>query len=208
MQPTLPLDGVTPRIPRSVLWRVLARATTSSVALVGVYYLAPLDSTSAASAVAFGVGLVAVALLVAWQVRAVLAAEYPMLRSIEALAVTLPLYVVLWSVAFVLLSLADPAAFSEELDRTDGIYLTVSVLATVGFGDIVGTTEWARAAVTVQMVTNLVLVGLVLRVFVGAAQLGRSRRDLEAQARHEPVGPGAGSPGGAGPTGSSTPRVR
>ena len=197
MQPTLPADGVAPRIPRSVLWRVLARATTSSVALVSVYYLAPLDRTSAATAVAFGVGLVAVALLVAWQVRAVLAAEYPMLRSIEALAVTLPLYVVLWSVAFVLLSLADPAAFSEELDRTDGIYLTVSVLATVGFGDIVGATEWARAAVTVQMVTNFVLVGLVVRVFVGAAQLGRTRRDLEAQAREDPVGPGAQErPGG------------
>ncbi|MEP7764682.1 potassium channel family protein [Sanguibacter sp. 25GB23B1] len=170
-------------LPRGVLPRVVARATTSSASLVGVYYLAPLDGTSTGTVVAFVVGLVAVVGLVGWQVRAVLAAPYPLLRSIEALAIIMPSSVVLWSVAAVVLSRYDPAAFSEVLDRTGALYLTMSVLATVGFGDVVAVTDGARALMTVQMVGNLLLVGVVVRLFVGAAQPGRSMRDDE---RREP----------------------
>lgn len=197
VQPTVRVDAVAPVIPRGVLWRVLARASLSSVSLVVVYYLLPLEGTTTTTAVLFVLGLLAVVALVTWQVRAVLAAPYPLLRSIEALAVIMPLYVVLWAVAFVVFSRSIPSAFSEVLDRTDGLYLTVSVLATVGFGDVVAVSEGARAAVTIQMVANLVLVGLVVRVFVGAVQLGRSRRDVAGS-----VG-SAGDEGTAGSAGSA-----
>lgn len=186
MEPTERAGTSVRLLPRGVVARVAARATASSVSLVGVYFLAPLDGTATGTAVAFVAGLVAVVVLVGRQVRAVLTAPYPLLRSIEALAIIMPLYVVLWSVAFVVLSRSDPSAFSEPLDRTGALYLTVSVLATVGFGDVVAVTDWARALVTVQMVGNLVVVGVVVRLFVGAAQLGRSMRDVEGHERHEP----------------------
>jgi voltage-gated potassium channel len=49
------------------------------------------------------------------------------------------------------------------------------VFATVGFGDITPVTELARILTTVQMVGDLVLIGLVLRVFLTAVERGRRR---------------------------------
>ena len=51
----------------------------------------------------------------------------------------------------------------------------VTVFATVGFGDISAVSSVARVLVTVQMVGDLVLIGLVLRVFMTAVDRGRRR---------------------------------
>ena len=58
---------------------------------------------------------------------------------------------------------AQPAQFSEPLTRLDAAYFTVTIFATVGFGDIVAVSEAARAVATVQMVGDLVIVGVVAR---------------------------------------------
>ena len=63
------------------------------------------------------------------------------------------------------------------MTRLDSMYFTVTVFATVGFGDITAVSQGARAVTTVQMMGGLVLVGLIARVIVGAVQVGRSRRD-------------------------------
>jgi hypothetical protein len=47
-------------------------------------------------------------------------------------------------------------------------YYTVTVFSTVGFGDITAKTELARTLVTVQMLVNLVVIGLVAKVIFGA----------------------------------------
>jgi len=49
------------------------------------------------------------------------------------------------------------------------------VFATVGFGDISPVSEVARVLTTLQMVGDLVLIGLVLRIFVVAVNHGRRR---------------------------------
>jgi voltage-gated potassium channel len=46
---------------------------------------------------------------------------------------------------------SNPASFNEAITRIDALYLTVTVFATVGFGDVVATSETARIAVTVQI---------------------------------------------------------
>jgi hypothetical protein len=78
---------------------------------------------------------------------------------------------------------AAPQSFSEPLGRLDSLYFTVTVFATVGFGDIVPVTSPARAITTVQMVGDLVLVGLVAQVIVGAVRRGMQRRD-ESRVEH------------------------
>jgi hypothetical protein len=50
------------------------------------------------------------------------------------------------------------------------MYFTVTVFTTVGFGDITATSQLARALVTVQMLLDLIVIGLVIRVFFGAVQ--------------------------------------
>ncbi|MFD3678236.1 potassium channel family protein [Streptomyces sp. NPDC058613] len=51
-------------------------------------------------------------------------------------------------------------SFSESLNRNDALYFTVTVFATVGFGDIVPVSQTARVLTTCQMVADLTLVGL------------------------------------------------
>jgi len=62
---------------------------------------------------------------------------------------------------------------------------TVTVFATVGFGDITATASVARLLVTGQMIIDLIILGLGARVILGAVSRGRQRRE-----------PGAVPPGG------------
>jgi hypothetical protein len=71
---------------RTVLTTLL-RALGSTVALVVIYYLLPLDDTSIGIAVAMLViGLLALVGLVTFQVRSIIKAPYPALRAVGALA--------------------------------------------------------------------------------------------------------------------------
>jgi voltage-gated potassium channel len=53
------------------------------------------------------------------------------------------------------------------------LYFTVTVFSTVGFGDIFPASEAARLLVTAQMILNLIVLGLGVRLIVGAAQRAR-----------------------------------
>ena len=81
-------------------------------------------------------------------------------------------------------------SFSEPLTRMGALYFTVTVFATVGFGDISPVTDGARAAVTAQMVLNAVFIGLLVKVIFGAAQASL-RRDDPALESDDSQGPGA-----------------
>jgi voltage-gated potassium channel len=160
---------------RTVLFG-LARAGVNVVGLLVLYYLLPLDrGLRSRTLLTLVAGLLAVGLLVAWQVRTILRARHPALRAIESIALSLPLFLLLFAAAYVLLAGTDPHAFTEPLSQTDGLYFTITVFATVGFGDITPVTELARVLTTVQMVGDLVLIGLVLRVFLTAVERGRRR---------------------------------
>jgi voltage-gated potassium channel Kch len=61
----------------------------------------------------------------------------------------------------------------HALTRTDSIYFTVTVFSTVGFGDISPASQVARLVVTAQMIFNLIVLGLGVRLIVGAVQQAR-----------------------------------
>jgi voltage-gated potassium channel len=127
------------------------------------------------------VGLLVLLGVGAWQVRAITRAVHPGVRAVEALAVTAPLFLLLFAAAYFLLAQDDPESFSAQgLTRSDTLYFTVTVFATVGFGDISPTSEIARRLVTVQMLLDLLVLGLGIRVFVGAVQRGRERQGPES----------------------------
>jgi hypothetical protein len=164
---------------RHPLIRAVVRSLLTAAGLLVLYLVVPLDRDfSAGTLVLLVAGVLAMGLLVAWQVRAILLAEHPALRAVEAVALSLPLFLLMFSATYVVLSESDPAAFTEPLDRVDGLYFVITVFATVGFGDVSAVSQLARALVTVQMVGDLVLIGLVLRVFVTAVD---HRRRLAAE---------------------------
>ena len=166
------------RAPRQRVLRSLLRATLTSTVLVLLYYRLPLTGALEASTVALLLaGLVLFAGVIAWQVRAILRSDYPGLRAIEALAAAIPLFLLVFAAVYVKLADAQPSAFSEPLSRTDALYFTITVFSTVGFGDITPVATTARVVAMVQMLGDLVVVGLVLRVMLGAVKAGRQRRD-------------------------------
>ena len=78
---------------------------------------------------------------------------------------------------YLTLSTLASHAFSIDLDRTRALYFTITVFSTVGFGDISPQTNYARLFVSVQMLLDLVVLGVVVRVLFGAAQRGVASRN-------------------------------
>jgi voltage-gated potassium channel len=144
---------------------------------VTIYYLLPLDRSSTWAAVTMLViGLVVLIGLVAFQVRSIVRSRFPALRAIEALATSVPLFLLLFASVYVVMATISASNFGERLTHTDGLYFTVTVFSTVGFGDITAKTEAARLVVTSQMIADLLIIGLGLRVIVGAVTRSRQQR--------------------------------
>jgi voltage-gated potassium channel Kch len=98
------------------------------------------------------------------------------LKAVEALAATAPLFLLLFAAAYFLVAQEDPSNFTvETLTRTDSLYFTVTIFATVGFGDISPASEAARILVMAQMILDLIVLGLGIRIFVGAIEVGRQK---------------------------------
>jgi len=162
------------------------RAAGSTAALVVIYYLLPLDTSSAGAAVAMLViGLVALIGLVTFQVRSILVSPFPGIRAVEALATSLPLFLLLFASAYLVMAAESAGSFSQPLTHTDALYFTVTVFSTVGFGDITAKTEAARLLVTGQMIIDLIIIGIGAKIILGAVQQSRQRRpERENTQRH------------------------
>ena len=173
--------GPDARPPYRRIVRSFLRATGSTVALVVIYYLLPLNRSSTWVAVTMLViGLALFIGLVAFQVRSIVRSRFPALRAIEALATSVPLFLLLFASVYVVLSTISVSNFTEPLTHTDALYFTVTVFSTVGFGDITAKSEAARLVVTSQMIADLLIIGLGLRVIVGAVTRGRQQRPEDA----------------------------
>jgi hypothetical protein len=160
---------------RRTIVRAVLLAAGSTAALVAIYYLLPLNRSSTWAAVTMlAIGLAALIAVVAFQVRWILRSRYPGLRAVQALATSIPLFLLLFAGTYVVLAAISAGNFSEPLTRTNALYFTVTVFSTVGFGDITAKTEAARLVVTGQMIVDLVAIGLVVKVIVGAAKRGVS----------------------------------
>jgi hypothetical protein len=122
------------------------------------------------------IGLALLIVLITFQVRSIIASPYPGLRALEALATSVPLFLLLFASTYVVLATIGASNFSQPMTRTNGLYFTVTVFATVGFGDITAKTEAARLLVTGQMIVDLVILGLGARVILGAVTRSRQRQ--------------------------------
>jgi voltage-gated potassium channel len=155
----------------------LLRAAASVVAFVVVYYLLPLDTSDRWAAITILItGLVVLIVVIIYSIRSILKSPYPGLRAIESLAVAVPLFLVLFAGAYVVMDRIAPASFNQTLTHTDALYFTVTVFSTVGFGDIIARTDAARVVVTIQMILDLVIIGVAIQAIVGAARHGRERK--------------------------------
>jgi hypothetical protein len=154
----------------------LLRSFAVSVVIVAGYFLLPLRFDGAWPLAALLAGLAVVAALLAWQIVEISRSPYPRIRLIGAVATSMPLFLAVFATTYFLMAGADRAAFSEPLSRLDSAYYTVTVFATVGFGDVAPVSNPARVVTTVQMLGDLVLLGLVAQALLGAVHLNLDRR--------------------------------
>ena len=175
---TAPIESLPTAARRRLVAIGLLRALATTVIVVAAYYLLPLNNLAGISlGVTLAFGLLALAAVVAYQVRAIIRHPHSAVRAIEALAITVPVFLLLFAATYFMMEQANADNFNvDSLTRTDSLYFTVTVFATVGFGDIAATSQVARVAVIAQMIFDLLVLGLVVKVFVGAVEIGRGLR--------------------------------
>ncbi len=165
------LSDLTKAERRRALVLALVKVFAVWVALWGGYYLAPVRVLGGRPVLLFLVGTsVLFVLALAWQVRRIGKARLPTVQAVEALGMLIPFFLVLFASFYLSLSQASAGTFSEVLDHTSAFYFTVTVFASVGFGDIVPLTALARLVTSVQMLLDLVVLGAVVRIVFLAAR--------------------------------------
>ena len=130
------------------------------------------------------------ALIIGYHARAIAASDVPQLRMIQAVASGLPMLLLLFAATYVLIARDDPDSFSQMLDRTGALYFTLTVFATVGFGDIAPHSDVARILAMTQMIMDLIAVGLIAKILLGAVDVAQQRRTNEAAENDDRGGAG------------------
>ena len=173
MSDTLDVD----RVGKRVVLRSLLLSALTATALVVLYYELPLRGDLSDSAIVLlPLGILAFAYL-SWRgVHGILNSPTPRIRAIQLLATVIPLFIVSLAATYYLMDVNTTKAFTQTLSRTDSLYFTVTVFATVGFGDIAPVSESARVVVTLQMLGDLIVIGAGVRVLLSAVRMNVERR--------------------------------
>jgi len=169
---------------------LVARSLIVAVLLFVAYYVLPMNRPERSGLVVLVVGLLALGLVLLWQVRAIMGSPFPRLRAFETLTIGIPLLLIVFASAYYLIAQADTSSFTAPVGKTDALYFTITVFSTVGFGDITAKSELARILVSIQMMFDLAVFGLVAKLIFGAVEVAMRRRAPTAQADGQ--GPSAG----------------
>lgn len=162
---------------RSHVVKTGLRAAGMTTFLLVLYYLLPIEHRAHQSVLLrLSVAMALFVAIVASEVRLIPIHDQPTLRAVVAMATIIPLFVVLFVWIYLTMSRSDPASFGIPLTRSSALYFTVTVFSTVGFGDIVPKTDTARLVCTVQMLGDLAVVAVVIRLILGAAARGIDRK--------------------------------
>ena len=121
--------------------------------------------------IAFMVTIVVVFLpYLRWHVHSIHRSGTPQTRWIESVIVLGVLFVSVFARSYRILSVVDPAMFSQELNPLDSYYYAVTVFSTVGFGDIAPTAVSSRSVTMVQMALDIAFIAVLIRIMGGAAK--------------------------------------
>jgi hypothetical protein len=160
------------------------RAVATSLLVLIVYFVVPVrHDVHSPILVRLIVGLAFFIVALTYEVRAVMRSTRPILRAADALALVIPIFMVVFAWTYLTLGRSDPTAFSQPLTRVSALYFTVTVFSTVGFGDITPVSDPARVAVMCQMLCDLVFLAVVVRLILEAARgnLGTRPTDIGSQ---------------------------
>lgn len=154
--------------------RGVARITVTAVLLSVLYVVIPLQTDLAWLGLVIGlVALVGIAPFAVRRAVAVGNSPTPMLAAGEAILIVASMLIFGFSSVYLAID-RDAAQFSGLETRIDAVYFTVSTLSTVGYGDVHATGQLARGLVTLQILFDLSLLAVSVKLLLGAARRGRT----------------------------------
>jgi hypothetical protein len=125
------------------------------------------------------------------QLKSIDASRFPTLRAAEALVLVAAMFLAIFAMIYVMISQEHSGAFTEPLDPFTGYYFALTVLATVGFGDITPVSTGARSVTMVQMALDLAFIAVLIRVVGGAARRAVEKREHQQAAAQPAAVPAA-----------------
>ena len=164
---------------RRVKARMVTRAALVGVLVVVGYYVLPMDSLGVSGALVLVAGLLLVAGVVAWQIRAIINSPWPRTQAIQAVVVGIPLLLCIFAGCYYVVGVTQADSFTQPMNKVGAMYFTVTVFSTVGFGDITAKTDLARTLVTLQMIFSLVVLGVIVKLFSNAVNVGLKRQSAK-----------------------------
>jgi voltage-gated potassium channel len=166
--------------------RRVPRALLTITAVLGLYYVVPLDFPASVGGVVVTVlALLASLATLTWLLfrqagRLMHAPPGDESVRLETLVLLVFIVVPLFAFGYFALQDADPDQFAELSTKTDALYFATSTIATVGFGDVHATGQIARAVVTIQMAFDLVFVAAAATMLSTQIRGRAERRRAEA----------------------------
>ncbi len=167
---------------RSALRRVGEILGVSAIALA-VYFVIPFDE---------GIGVLLAGLVVLATITAlvplsirragqVMTSDQPVLVAAQSLFTMLTVMIVSFASVYYVLGTHRPLQMQGIETKIDALYFTITVLSTVGFGDITATGQGARLIVSAHMIVNVVLLTIAIRLLSWAVKQRRDRIPLPSE---------------------------
>ena len=156
-------EGTTPR---TAAMRSLAQAVMLMVGATLVFFLLPIPLVSLDRViivtVVFFLGLAGAATLIVRQVVNYRRAAEDGRVRFQGLLVAIWLTVLFFALVYYVLTTSHPEQIDGLHTRVDALYLSISTVSTVGFGDVHAAGQAGRAIASLQMAFNLLFVTLAL----------------------------------------------
>lgn len=174
---------MTSPVPVRVLIRSIARLVLGIAVLLAAYLLVPVQQESTAVSAVTWAALLALVGLVgvfAHQMRRINRSRYPLMAGAESLIFVLAIFLIGFAFVYLVMSTSAPDTFSEPLNRTGALYFAITVLSTVGFGDITPRSDPSRWLVSAQMLIDIGLIAGALKLLFGIARRADQRQRATA----------------------------
>ncbi len=184
MTQTAPLQ----QFPKATIARVLVSSLLrTALGLLVIFWslsLVPeqVDGTIWRPIVVFVVGLAFYTWVFRRQMKRIKNSRFPALSAIEALILIAVAFLAFFAAIYVMMSADNRQAFTEPLDHFTAFYFALTVLATVGFGDITPSTSAARLACMIQMGIDIGFIAVMLKVVSSTAQKAIAARNQSGSA--------------------------
>lgn len=169
MEP-LPADGAVRREELRSVVRILVVTVLLSV----LYVFIPLENERAWLGLVIGLAaLIGIAPFAVRRAVAVSHSPTPMLAAAEAILVVAAMLIFGFSSVYLAIN-RDGTQLAGLDTRIDAVYFTVATLSTVGYGDVHANGQLARGVVTLQILFDLSLLAVSVKLLLGAARKGRT----------------------------------